>query len=273
MSRPELITAPELFYNDKEARKYTANSRMITIQTSMAERCLELLALPPSQPSLILDIGCGSGLSGEVLTAAGHTWVGMDVSKDMLDVGLEESRTGDLILSDMGQGFGFRPGSFDGAISVSAVQWLCYSIKKDHIVSKRLTAFFSSLYRALKRGARAALQLYPENPEQLEMMTTAALRCGFSGGLVVDFPNSTKAKKYYLCLIAGVDPGAALPKALGTAVAAAAAEKKRVQAAAAARSTKKSKSWILAKQDRQRRQGKDVRHSSKYTGRKRKDQF
>lgn len=26
------------------------------------------------------------------------------------------------------------------------------------------------------------------------------LRAGFTGGLVIDYPNSTKAKKYYLCL-------------------------------------------------------------------------
>lgn len=29
------------------------------------------------------------------------------------------------------------------------------------------------------------------------------MKCGFSGGLVVDFPNSKKAKKYFLCLFAG----------------------------------------------------------------------
>ena len=31
----------------------------------------------------------------------------------------------------------------------------------------------------------------------------------------------------------------------------------------------KSKEWIQAKKDRQRRQGKETRHDSKYTGRKR----
>jgi 18S rRNA (guanine1575-N7)-methyltransferase len=31
------------------------------------------------------------------------------------------------------------------------------------------------------------------------------MRAGFTGGLVVDYPNSTKAKKYYLCLFAGFD--------------------------------------------------------------------
>ena len=40
------------------------------------------------------------------------------------------------------------------------------------------------------------------------MLTTTAMRCGFSGGLVVDYPNSTKAKKYYLVLSAGT-PGTA----------------------------------------------------------------
>ena len=46
------------------------------------------------------------------------------------------------------------------------------------------------------------------------MIASAALRCGFSGGLVVDFPNSTRAKKYFLVLMAG--PSATqLPKAQG----------------------------------------------------------
>lgn len=47
-----------------EAGKYTQNSRIQSIQTSMAERCLELLNFPDDVPRLILDIGCGSGLSG-----------------------------------------------------------------------------------------------------------------------------------------------------------------------------------------------------------------
>ena len=52
------------------------------------------------------------------------------------------------------------------------------------------------------------LQLYPSGPEQAELITSAALRVGFSGGLVVDFPNSTRAKKYFLVLMAGPSDGA-----------------------------------------------------------------
>ena len=50
----------------------------------MGERALELLNLKPDQPALLLDIGCGSGISGEVLTEHGHTWIGLDISRDML---------------------------------------------------------------------------------------------------------------------------------------------------------------------------------------------
>lgn len=39
---------------------------------------------PTTVPSLLLDIGAGSGLSGEILTDEGHHWVGCDISGDML---------------------------------------------------------------------------------------------------------------------------------------------------------------------------------------------
>jgi hypothetical protein len=32
----------------------------------------------------------------------------------------------------------------------------------------------------------------------MDLVTTAAMRCGFGGGLLVDYPNSTRAKKYFL---------------------------------------------------------------------------
>lgn len=50
----------------------------------MSERAIELLALPEDEPCMILDIGCGSGLSGSVLEDLEHVWVGLDISKAML---------------------------------------------------------------------------------------------------------------------------------------------------------------------------------------------
>ena len=47
----------------------------------------------------------------------------------MLAVALEREVDGDLLLSDLGEGLPLRPHSFDGAVSISAVQWLCNADK------------------------------------------------------------------------------------------------------------------------------------------------
>jgi 18S rRNA (guanine1575-N7)-methyltransferase len=85
----------------------------------MATRALELLNLPADQSAMLLDIGCGSGLSGQVLEEHGHQWIGLDISPAMLDKAVEREVDGDVMLHDVGQAIGFRPGSFDGAIRLA----------------------------------------------------------------------------------------------------------------------------------------------------------
>eukprot|EP00121_Abeoforma_whisleri_P001377 Awhi_evm1s1224 len=59
----------------------------------------------------------------------------------------------------------------------------------------------------------AVFQFYPETPQQMNLITQCAMRAGFGGGTVIDYPNSTKAKKIFLCLVAGVS-GARVPQGL-----------------------------------------------------------
>jgi len=278
--RPEHLAPPEIFYGEDEARKYTTNSRMIEIQEQMSTRALELLALPEDQPSLILDLGCGSGLSGEAIEEAGHQWIGFDISKAMLDVAVEREASGDLLLHDLGQGLGLRPGAADGAISISALQWLCNADKASHKPAKRLAAFFASLYAALARGARAVFQFYPENDSQVELITRQAMKAGFSGGLVVDYPNSSKAKKIFLCLMTG-GGNDKLPKGLGSEDRVDQSSKNQISFSdrkEKIRNTKGAKhqthkSWVMEKKERRLKQGKETKRDSKYTGRKRKTAF
>eukprot|EP01139_Manchomonas_bermudensis_P019231 Amastigsp_a676523_397.p1 type:complete len:278 gc:universal Amastigsp_a676523_397:1032-199(-) len=277
MARPEHLAPPEIFYNDDEAKKYQKNSRMIKIQTSMTERALELLMLPEDQPCLLLDIGCGTGISSQCLSEEGHTWVGLDISEAMLGVARSRDLDGDLCLADIGHGLFFRAGVFDGAVSVSVIQWLCNVDKTEHSPKKRLTAFFQSLYNCLAHGSRAVFQFYPETPEQCDLIVSSAMRCGFSGGLVCDYPNSTKAKKLFLCITAG-EPLNYAPKALGDDPEAR-PEGVDYTAARVRKETRRSKKhvtareWILNKKSSQRRKGQDVRPDTKYTGRKRKHAF
>ncbi|GLC35268.1 hypothetical protein PLESTB_000582800 [Pleodorina starrii] len=281
--RPEHVAPPDIFYNEDEARKYTTNSRMIAIQASLTERALELLALPQDGlPRMLLDLGCGSGLSGEALSEAGHTWLGLDISAAMLDVAAEREVEGDLVLGDLGHGLPLRPGAFDGAISISAVQWLCNADRSGHDPRKRMKRFFETLYMALRRGARAVLQIYPENHQQAEMLVAAAMKVGFSGGMVVDYPHSTRAKKYFLVLMVGTS--SAVPQAKGLDGSEPEDEEEAAQVKMAGRdrnkrrktggggggSGGKGRDWVLKKKEQMRKKGYDIAPDSKYTGRKRK---
>ena len=47
----------------------------------------------------------------------------------------------------------------------------------------------------MRRNAKAILQFYPENAEQAVLIAQCASKVGFAGGITVDYPNSSKAKK------------------------------------------------------------------------------
>lgn len=55
----------------------------------MSNRCIELLGLNNNNYKLLLDIGCGSGISSncinELNTEYNINWIGVDISKDMLN--------------------------------------------------------------------------------------------------------------------------------------------------------------------------------------------
>ncbi len=232
-------------------------------------------------PSLnILDIGCGSGLSGELLSRYGHMWWGIDISGDMLNVAKEREVEGELMQGDIGEGFNFLPGFFDAVISVSAVQWLCNADKKIHDPWKRMLKFFGSLHKCLKLGGKAAIQFYPENELQMETITNAAIKSGFAGGLYVDYPNSASARKYYMILSTAVEGKMAIVKKEGKNEVDddSKCEKlhRRIKKGSKRNKGKfevKSKFWIYKKKEQQRKKGKEVRVDSKYTGRKRKVYF
>jgi len=275
--RPEHQAPPEEYYDVTEASKYTSNSRIMEIQANMTERAIEILDLPPDQPAFILDLGCGSGISGDCITEQGHFWVGMDISPAMLDIAREgetSEEPREVLLGDMGHGVPFRPGTFDGVVSISALQWLCNADKKWHHPPKRLLKFFTQLYSAMKPGSRAVFQLYPETPQQLELIMKQATRAGFGGGVIVDFPNSTKAKKIFVCLDCG--GGRKIPVGEGCQDSRQQRienSKNRARNARRGGGMKSNKEKINDIKDRQRRKGNEVRENTKFTGRKRRHKF
>ncbi|KAK6464542.1 S-adenosyl-L-methionine-dependent methyltransferase [Scheffersomyces coipomensis] len=269
MSRPEQIAPPEVFYNDTESYKYTSSTRVQHIQAKMTLRALELLNLDKDAPHFLLDLGCGSGLSGEILTEEGYNWIGMDISANMLATALDREVDGDLFLSDLGNGVPFRAGTFDAAISISAIQWLCNADTANVDPKKRLLTFFNTLYSSLRRGGKFVAQFYPMNDSQTESILGAAKIAGFGGGLIIDDPESKRHKKYYLVLTAGMSErninleGAEMD----------APEIKKKINKKLRRKLETSKEFVNRKKETMRRRGKNVANDSKFSARKRRPRF
>ena len=135
-----------------------------------------------------------------------------------------------------------------------------------------------SLFACLQvQGEHLLLQIYPENVTQATMLAEEAMKVGFGGGLVVDYPHSTRAKKYYLCLMVGAPKATTLPQALehGSEVAVAdrqggagAGKKRKLNGA------HKGREWVFKKKDQMRHKGYvGIAPDTKYTARKRKARF
>lgn len=186
-------------------------------------------------------------------------------------------------------GLGFRPGVIDGAISISAVQWLCNADKSSHEPRLRLKAFFGSLYTILARGARAVFQVYPETVAQRELILGSAMRAGFAGGVVIDYPHSSKKRKEFLVLTCGppsirseVPKGKVDDMESCSDDESSEDENQTVSISDRHRPRKKQKinkkkgkgkEWVLKKKEQMRRKGNAVPPDTKYTARKRKARF
>ena len=141
--------------------------------------------------------------------------------------------------------------------SISVIQWLL-NAETSHPTSSpphRLTRFFTTLHSALRNPSRAILQFYPSSDDQIQLITSIAQKAGFGGGVVVDYPNSKKARKVFLCLFVG-SGGQQVPKGLdgeevedeGTARFEKRREKLR-RGKDSKRKNVKDKDWILKKKE------------------------
>jgi predicted TPR repeat methyltransferase len=86
-------------------------------------RCAAALAQFTSDPEApVLDFGCGTGLSGHALKAAGfETLDGMDLSADMLEKANDKGIYRKLIHIEAGEAFSHNPGDYAAIAAIGVI--------------------------------------------------------------------------------------------------------------------------------------------------------
>jgi SAM-dependent methyltransferase len=236
------------YYDEFRAEGYTA--ALGGAQEELTHRCAELAGLPSAPtgaPPLVLDLGCGSGLSIGPLVRRGCAVIGIDLSLEMLRTARRAGA--EVVQADMSQPLPLRTGLFDGLTSVSALQFLCEPVR-GRSAEERLGTLFIETARVLgtapelgRRRRRssssgvdgervdgsvdatcsapcAAFQFHPSCPQtHPTLIVRAARAAGCAAVALVDQPHRTSGRRWFVYVVprvaeapsaaAAVEPAAA----------------------------------------------------------------
>lgn len=114
------INATQNFYSDW-AKTYDAE--IIENGYASPQRCADALAQFSNNKSVkLLDIGCGTGLSGEILSNTGFSNIdGCDINPDMLNIAKSRGVYQTLWLSDVEKPFPFEIGKYQAISAIGVI--------------------------------------------------------------------------------------------------------------------------------------------------------
>lgn len=195
--RPELQGDSKSVYLPQEAAHINSGHRCY-IQKSITKTALRFLSVFESTyPKLLLDIGCGTGLSAEAATKNGYQVVGIDINMSMLSLASTKRMSScDYLSANCALPFPIRQRFFDAVISISFLQWLTTMDGN----CKTLRTFFSSVNNCLKPGGCFIAQFYPKNPEDALKLVNFASGF-FVGALLACHSCEQRGLKLFLVLL------------------------------------------------------------------------
>jgi SAM-dependent methyltransferase len=205
--KKQLPTFPNDFIGDKadeyESSRWMERNQKKTTLLSLQYLFDEKLILDDEKDSqiteslLILDLGCGTGFSSEVLSDNGFKVIGVDLLPDMLLKARKKNMDLDFILADINF-LPFRHKTVDHIISISSYNFItCGKDKyKDKVELLRNTTQY--LYRILKEKGRIVIEFYPKGDLELKMFNDSFTNNGFEGYMVKNKPNQKSGQTFLI---------------------------------------------------------------------------
>jgi SAM-dependent methyltransferase len=146
---------------------------------------------------LILDIGCGTGFSTEVLMNNGFKVIGIDILPDMLLKARLKNVNMDLILADINY-LPMRHNIADHLISISSYNFIIHDKDQNQERIKLLNSTARSLHNILRNKGRIVIEFYPKDERELKMFNESFINNGFEGFVVKNKPNQKSGQTFLL---------------------------------------------------------------------------
>ena len=181
-------------FQGNNAEVYENRSGLKKIKVSATKRALQLISFKSN--SSILDVGCGTGWSTEVILDAGFDVVGVDISRDMLEIA-RNKRNLNVVEGDLRK-LPFSDKSFDGIVSISTLNFIAESCKSVYEVRENYKLSAREFWRVLKDQGKAVIEYYPRSSEELRISMREFSNIGFNGGLIIENSGYRKTEKFLL---------------------------------------------------------------------------
>ncbi|KAJ1625926.1 hypothetical protein T492DRAFT_1036137 [Pavlovales sp. CCMP2436] len=203
------------YYDAARTELYTQHNAIA--QTALSKRVWQLQPeLPTVCADLLLDVGCGSGLSSaifEKVAPLSNRVIGCDLSMAMIAHARRVGAAFDVVQADISLPLPFRDASFASALSVSTVQHLLQPGADGRSASERLAVLFSSLKRTVMPGRAVSrcisVQFHVDSAADAQTIREACLAQGIECGLLMDQPYGSDSRRWFLTSRAAAEPTAA----------------------------------------------------------------
>ncbi|MFW9878304.1 MAG: class I SAM-dependent methyltransferase, partial [Candidatus Thorarchaeota archaeon] len=151
---------------------------------------------------LILDLGCGTGFSSEILIESGFIVIGVDILHDMILKAkekkvLKENKNLELILADINN-LPIKTNIIDHIISISSYNFITHGKKNYGEKLKLLGETAKYLNRILKKKGRIIIEFFPKDNHELDIFNKSFINNGFEGFLVKSNPKQKSGQTFLL---------------------------------------------------------------------------
>ncbi|MFX1365861.1 MAG: class I SAM-dependent methyltransferase [Promethearchaeota archaeon] len=152
---------------------------------------------------LILDLGCGTGFSSEILIQNGFRVIGIDISEDMILKARQKKKILkiyndlELILADINH-LPFRRNKIDHIISISSYNFITYGLENYGEKFKLLNDTAQKLHEILQKNGRIVIEFYPKDERELKMFNKSFINNNFEGYMVKSNPNQKSGQTFLL---------------------------------------------------------------------------